>query len=70
MRSQKQTNKAPRPFKSGNATHGWGQRDGGFIPGQKVTPKIKKSGPLESPSVPETQPTSPQLSDKTSLDSL
>jgi hypothetical protein len=43
MRSQKQTNKPPRPFKSGNSDFGWGgNRSGGFIPGQKQAVKVKK----------------------------
>ncbi|HAL70196.1 MAG TPA: hypothetical protein DCP71_00270 [Verrucomicrobiales bacterium] len=43
MRSQKQTNKPPRPFKSGNSNFGWGgNSNGGFIPGQKPAVKVKK----------------------------
>lgn len=35
MRSQKQGNKAPRPFKNNSSQHGWsgGNSGGGFIPG-------------------------------------
>lgn len=45
MRSQKQNNKAPRPFKSGNSQYGWSgsSRNDGYIPGAKPVQKLKKS---------------------------
>jgi len=53
MRSQKQTNKAPRPFKSGNTQRGWnGGQGGGFIPGQQPGFRAKKN----APSTPATEP--------------
>lgn len=55
MRSQKQTNKSPRPFKSGNSARSWGNQKDGFIPGQKPTPKLKKKEALVPPS-PEPPP--------------
>ncbi len=55
MRSQKQNNKAPRPFKNKNSGRDWsgGSGSGGFIPGRKLLPRVKK--PEVSPT-PETPP--------------
>lgn len=62
MRSQKQTNKSPRPFKSGQSDRGWGSgnRDAGFIPGGKPVFKAKKTAatppPTSDPSPAATEP--------------
>jgi hypothetical protein len=52
MKSQKQTNKPPRPFKSGSAARSWGNKDAGFIPGQKPAVKLKKPVPVTPPAGP------------------
>lgn len=51
MRSQKQSNKAPRPFKNGSSGGRWsgGQGSGGFIPAPKIIQRVKKP---ESPPPP------------------
>jgi hypothetical protein len=51
MRSQKQNNRAPRPFKNQNSAGRWSGGNGGFIPGQKSPPPVKKavSVPPERP---------------------
>ncbi len=45
MRSQKQNNKAPRPFKNKNNSQGWtgGSGSTGFIPGPKPVVRVKKA---------------------------
>ncbi|MCX6855878.1 MAG: hypothetical protein NTV80_13345 [Verrucomicrobia bacterium] len=53
MRSQKQSNRAPRPFKNQNSTKGWSGGGGGFIPAPKVNHLIKKIAPKPQPSAPE-----------------
>jgi hypothetical protein len=48
MRSQKISNRSPRPFKNQSSTKGWGGGGGGFIPGgQKLSP-LKKLKPKAS----------------------
>jgi len=42
MRSQKISNRSPRPFKNQSSTKGWGGGGGGFIPGSKKQPPLKK----------------------------
>lgn len=44
MKSQKQSNKAPRPFKNKNSRRDWsgGSGSGGFIPGPKLVQRVKK----------------------------
>lgn len=50
MRSQKQSNRAPRPFKNQNSTKGWSGGNQGFIPAPKVNLHLKK---IALPSAPE-----------------
>jgi hypothetical protein len=47
MKSQKQNNKAPRPFKSSQSERGgWsGGRQQGFIPAPKFPQPVKKTAP-------------------------
>ena len=42
MRSQKQTNKAPRPHKSQSAARSWSGGPAGFIPPPKFANKVKR----------------------------
>ncbi|MES2706430.1 MAG: hypothetical protein V4726_07490 [Verrucomicrobiota bacterium] len=52
MRSQKQTNKAPRPHKSQSAARGFSGGHGGLIPAPSFALRAKKSvTPPETPSV-------------------
>jgi hypothetical protein len=48
MRSQKISNRSPRPFKNQSSTKGWGGGDCGFIPGGKQQPPLKKLKPKAS----------------------
>jgi hypothetical protein len=47
MRSQKISNRSPRPFKNQSSTKGWGG-GGGFIPGGKPQLPLKKLKPKAS----------------------
>ena len=51
MRSQKQTNRAPRPFKNNQSAGKWtgGSGSSGFIPGPKVVPRVKKPEGIPPP---------------------
>lgn len=57
MRSQKQNNKAPRPFKNKNSGRDWsgGSGSGGFIPGRKVLPQVKKPEVSPTPEIPPSE---------------
>jgi hypothetical protein len=48
MRSQKISNRSPRPFKNQSSTKGWGGGGGGFIPGGKPQLPLKKLKPKAS----------------------
>jgi hypothetical protein len=48
MRSQKISNRSPRPFKNQSSTKGWGGGGGGFIPGGKKQPPVLKLKPKPS----------------------
>jgi hypothetical protein len=48
MRSQKISNRSPRPFKNQSSTKGWVGGGGGFIPGGKKQPPVLKLKPKPS----------------------
>ena len=62
MRSQKKSNKAPRPFKNKSDGVGWsgGNRNDAFIPSAKPGFRVKKAGtaPTEKASASETETSS------------
>jgi hypothetical protein len=60
MRSQKQSNKAPRPFKNKSSGRDWsgGNQGGGFIPAPK--PIFKKKTPFLPP-LPKPEDQAPPL---------
>jgi hypothetical protein len=45
MRSQKISNRAPRPFKNQQSTKGWSGGNGSFIPGGQRHVQVKKPTP-------------------------
>lgn len=55
MRSQKQSNKTPRPFKNKGSGRDWsgGSRSSGFIPAPKPKPKMVNKTDAPPPLEPE-----------------
>ncbi len=52
MRSQKQTNKAPRPHKATSSARGWSGGPAGFIPAPKFSLKARKPAAEPEPPAP------------------
>ena len=57
MKSQKQSNKAPRPFKNKGSGRDWsgGSQSSGFIPAPKPKPKIVKKSDAPKPAATDTK---------------
>lgn len=53
MRSQKQTNKAPRPHKATSSARGWSGGPAGFIPAPKFSLKARKPAAQPVPRAPD-----------------
>ena len=53
MRSQKQTNKAPRPHKATSSARGWSGGHAGFIPAPKFSLKARKPAAEPGPPAPD-----------------
>lgn len=53
MRSQKQTNKAPRPHKATSSARGWSGGPAGFIPAPKFSLKARKPAAEPEPPAPD-----------------